>query len=690
MAVAVERDFSSSSAPPPDLDHFLFAACSLGWQAMNRSDLILGPSTAHLSDLACLMTKQYHGEIAHEIMRTLLVRGPHTARELRLSIRSLGTSLVSLRTALIVLIQHKVISFRENDRGDVVYHAEPVAVLLRSIWPIFLELSLRIVRTTLEEDQRRNMGQAAAWSQSTGLTSLSDAEQEAAIWVLQCFMRHGMLTLEQVLDLAVTGDGMISSASPPVTHEPRVIRWAFSLLIRAKVLRKSGTFPIVGQAPSLVRQGLGQDDEDLTPLAKRMRRKTAAAAAAAAAATATTTATTTSAAAASLTSSSAAVAKAIAAGGGLLSKLTSIGTGSSGSKSLFAHVQQADRESAGPVEFELAGVASAPASSGEKRLPAADAGLVCGDQSMDTSAASTGPGSSLPGGLTEHLFEVHMDHLITQLRDDMIVEYVGLAIKPEAGSIIRSILELGGAVSAAGLSSGNVRLYSGDFSSPVTLASLYAAVKRQLPNMRDEQLFGYVELMQKPMHGFLVKTRAENGQDAVAVHLKRMVYLLKDEHTNAWITEEFSLIGNRVYRMLKQYGQLEQKNIVEGALAPPRDVRELLYKMLKHGVVQLQELPKTADRNPQKTIYTWFVDQPTAHAAILTKMVVALFNMRVRWYATKLKADELLRATDNRLDKLPQEELDQLARISNAENRLELSMAEITKLVLLMMLFQPI
>jgi transcription initiation factor IIE alpha subunit len=46
--------------------------------------------------------------------------------------------------------------------------------------------------------------------------------------------------------------------------------------------------------------------------------------------------------------------------------------------------------------------------------------------------------------------------------------------------------------------------------------------------------------------------------------------------------------GMRIFRMLLDKKQLEQKQIAEFAMVPVRDAREVLYKMLKAGFLALQ------------------------------------------------------------------------------------------------------
>ena len=46
--------------------------------------------------------------------------------------------------------------------------------------------------------------------------------------------------------------------------------------------------------------------------------------------------------------------------------------------------------------------------------------------------------------------------------------------------------------------------------------------------------------------------------------------------------------GLRIFQMLQEKKQLEQKQIAEFAMVPVREAREVLYKMLKSGFLALQ------------------------------------------------------------------------------------------------------
>ena len=60
--------------------------------------------------------------------------------------------------------------------------------------------------------------------------------------------------------------------------------------------------------------------------------------------------------------------------------------------------------------------------------------------------------------------------------------------------------------------------------------------------------------------------------------------------------------------LLMTKGYLEQKQIADYAMQPTKDTRETLYKMLRSGLVVLQDIPRTADRAPSRTLYVWGAD----------------------------------------------------------------------------------
>ena len=61
-----------------------------------------------------------------------------------------------------------------------------------------------------------------------------------------------------------------------------------------------------------------------------------------------------------------------------------------------------------------------------------------------------------------------------------------------------------------------------------------------------------------------------------------------------------------------------------------QDAKELLYKLFKAGFVTLQDVPRTADHAPSRTLFTWSVSNETAAEKLAAELYKAAFNVYVR------------------------------------------------------------
>ncbi|GLC40692.1 hypothetical protein PLESTM_001102200 [Pleodorina starrii] len=100
------------------------------------------------------------------------------------------------------------------------------------------------------------------------------------------------------------------------------------------------------------------------------------------------------------------------------------------------------------------------------------------------------------------------------------------------------------------------------------------------------------------------------GSATYVVNSQRIIDLIMLKQVEALVKSRFDVGGLRVFRLLALRGQLEQKQVADLAMLPAKDTRELLYRMLADGFVLLQDIPKTADRAPSRSFYTWRVSMP--------------------------------------------------------------------------------
>ncbi|KAH9981485.1 hypothetical protein BGW80DRAFT_1270469 [Lactifluus volemus] len=88
--------------------------------------------------------------------------------------------------------------------------------------------------------------------------------------------------------------------------------------------------------------------------------------------------------------------------------------------------------------------------------------------------------------------------------------------------------------------------------------------------------------------------------------------------------------GVRVLRLLLDSGKVDEKQVSKLAMIAPKDVRPLLSAMSAESLISIQEVPKSADRNPTRTFYLWYVDLPKTCSVLLGNLYKTLYNINVR------------------------------------------------------------
>ncbi|KAF8479230.1 RNA polymerase III subunit RPC82-domain-containing protein [Russula ochroleuca] len=88
--------------------------------------------------------------------------------------------------------------------------------------------------------------------------------------------------------------------------------------------------------------------------------------------------------------------------------------------------------------------------------------------------------------------------------------------------------------------------------------------------------------------------------------------------------------GVRVLRLLLDSGKVDEKQVSKLAMIAPKDVRPLLSAMSAESLISIQEVPKSADRNPTRMFYLWYVDLSKACSVLLGNLYKTLYNINVR------------------------------------------------------------
>ncbi|KAF8644133.1 hypothetical protein AX16_008661 [Volvariella volvacea WC 439] len=94
--------------------------------------------------------------------------------------------------------------------------------------------------------------------------------------------------------------------------------------------------------------------------------------------------------------------------------------------------------------------------------------------------------------------------------------------------------------------------------------------------------------------------------------------------------EKYGTEGIRILRLLLSVGKLDEKQISKVVMMAAKDVRPLLTSMTADCLISTQEVAKSADRNPTRTIYLWYVDLHKAYSVILGNLYKTLYNIGTR------------------------------------------------------------
>ncbi|KIL69573.1 hypothetical protein M378DRAFT_184003 [Amanita muscaria Koide BX008] len=105
---------------------------------------------------------------------------------------------------------------------------------------------------------------------------------------------------------------------------------------------------------------------------------------------------------------------------------------------------------------------------------------------------------------------------------------------------------------------------------------------------------------------------------------------LRQRVLEAITLEKHGTAGVRIVRLLLETGKMDEKQISKVVMMAPKDVRPLLTALSMDSLVSIQEVPKSADRNPTRTFYLWYVDLRKAYSVLLVNLYKTLYNISSR------------------------------------------------------------
>ncbi|TIA91612.1 hypothetical protein E3P99_01028 [Wallemia hederae] len=120
---------------------------------------------------------------------------------------------------------------------------------------------------------------------------------------------------------------------------------------------------------------------------------------------------------------------------------------------------------------------------------------------------------------------------------------------------------------------------------------------------------------------------------------------IKRSLVDSLVREQFGNVAARIINIVLEKGKLEEKHISTLGLLSMKETRETIGMLQTSGLLQLQEVPRSADRAVHRTFYLWYVDLPKAYLALSAKLYKTIANLIERKQRERnIRADVLSRA----------------------------------------------
>ncbi|KAJ2700491.1 RNA polymerase III subunit C82 [Coemansia sp. IMI 209128] len=187
---------------------------------------------------------------------------------------------------------------------------------------------------------------------------------------------------------------------------------------------------------------------------------------------------------------------------------------------------------------------------------------------------------------------------------------------------------------------------------------------------RSEIIFALLEVIHTDSSGIVAKVD-ERGTGQYRVSFERAAITLRERCVDALVHEKFGSVHARLLRVLRDKQKLDEKVVAQATMLPIAACRERLHDLALAGVIDTIEIPRSADRNPSRMFYLWYINSDKQMRSAMRFVYQAMSNVIERG-AKEASARALLVAKTRRQDVIAdpslltdgeRKELQNLARI---------------------------
>jgi len=291
-------------------------------------------------------------------------------------------------------------------------------------------------------------------------------------------------------------------------------------------------------------------------------------------------------------------------------------------------------------------------------------------------------------------FRVHFKQFTMHFRNEAVIDQATDSINREAGQILRLFLEQ---------SNGSSSDIGQDESLPTSALHVASVLPHDMLtdsglDSRDDieptaiastsDIVGeYFDLLRQSQARF-IKRADSNGHSFFVVDFKSIRQHMKRKLFDRILKSKFGNPTCRIARILIEKGKLEEKQVQKLAMLPAKDTREKLALLCTHGICDIQEVPKSADRAPSRTIFLWFISLEKCYQELLMDMYRSIGNVKQRIrheLATRQRLLEKMERKDvsENQDLLSAADKKAIDELNKRTERLEVSEARLDEMVMI-------
>lgn len=217
-------------------------------------------------------------------------------------------------------------------------------------------------------------------------------------------------------------------------------------------------------------------------------------------------------------------------------------------------------------------------------------------------------------------WNINHDRFHQDMRDAQIVSAIRNKFDPEAGEVIRILLQ---------------QMYIRNepwthASNPIPILEVKDIIRKmnKFPNL-VAFFDNYVSVVEQDCCNVILKVGEASG-GSYQINMKQIFTVLAWETIDQIVLERFGSKAARIFRLIKAKGYIEPDNIQKFAMIPAKEAKRISYQLLEENFVDIHELRKPMAVGAAKSFTLFHINLARVVRMVLDLCYKTMYNMLTR------------------------------------------------------------